>query len=51
MGNLTYREDTGLINSSPVVSIPPLIHLQQGCSHTIKILSMITSTNLIQEEG
>ena len=36
-GNLTYREDTGLINSSPVVNIPPLIHLQYGCSHTIKI--------------
>ena len=36
-GNLTYREDTGLINSSPVVNIPPLIRLQHGCSHTIKI--------------
>ena len=36
-GNLTYREDTGLINSSPVVNIPPLIRMQQGCNHTIKI--------------
>jgi hypothetical protein len=36
-GNLTYREDTGLVNSPPVVNIPPLIRLQQSCSHTIKI--------------
>ena len=36
-GNLTYREDTGLVNSSPVVNIPPLVRIQQGCSHTIKI--------------
>ena len=45
-GNLTYREDTGLINRSPVVNIPPLIQLQYGCSHTIKIagIIMIAST-------
>ena len=36
-GTLTYREDTGLINSSPVVNIPSLIRLQHGCNHTIKI--------------
>jgi hypothetical protein len=36
-GNLTYREDTGLLNSSPVVNIPPLIRIQYECSHTIKI--------------
>ena len=36
-GNLTYREDTGLVNSPPVVNIPPLIQIQQGGSHTIKI--------------
>ena len=36
-GNLTYREDTGLVNSSPVVNIPPLIRLQYGCNSTIKI--------------
>ena len=36
-GNLTYREDTGLINSSPVVNILPLIRLQHGCNHIIKI--------------
>ena len=36
-GNLTYREDTGLVNSSPVVKVPPLIQLQRGCSHTVKI--------------
>jgi hypothetical protein len=36
-GNLTYREDTGLLNSSPVVNISPLIRIQNECSHTIKI--------------
>ena len=36
-GNLTYREDTGLVNTPPVVNIPSLIRIQQGCSHTIEI--------------
>ena len=36
-GNLTYREDTGTVNSSPVVNMPPTIHLQYGCYHAIKI--------------
>ena len=36
-GNLTYREDTGLINSSPVVNIPTVIYLQHECRYTIKI--------------
>ena len=36
-GNLTYREDSGLINSSPVVNIPSVIYLQHGCTYTIKI--------------
>ena len=36
-GNLTDREDTGLINSSPVVNVPPLIRLQYGCNRIIKI--------------
>ena len=40
-GNLNCREDTGVINSSPVVNIPPLIRLQQGCSHTIKIPGLL----------
>ena len=36
-GNFIYREDNGLINSSPVVNIPPLIRIQRGCSHNIKV--------------
>jgi hypothetical protein len=36
-GTLTHRGDTGLINSSPVVNLPPLIRLQHGCNQTIKI--------------
>ena len=36
-GNLSLRKDTGLINSSPVVNMQPLIRLQHGCNHTIKI--------------
>ena len=36
-GNLTYREDTGLINSSPVANIPSVVYLQLGCRSTITI--------------
>ena len=41
-GNLTYREDTGSVNSPPVVNIPPLIRIQQGCNHTIKVSGILS---------
>ena len=36
-GNLTQRTDNGLINSSPISTITPIIRLQYGCSQTIVI--------------
>ena len=36
-GNLTQREDTGRVNSSPVSAISPIVRLQHGCNHTIEI--------------
>ena len=36
-GSLAYRQDTGMVNSAPVVNIPPQIRLQHGCSHTLKV--------------
>ncbi|KAL4236418.1 hypothetical protein ACF0H5_004803 [Mactra antiquata] len=33
--DLTPRNDTGLINSSPTVDYPPVVNLQKGCDHTI----------------
>jgi hypothetical protein len=38
-GNLTQRSDTGLINTSPISSMPPVVRLQHGCNHTIQIPS------------
>ena len=35
--NLTRRMDTGEINTSPISAITPIIRLQHGCNHTIKI--------------
>ena len=36
-GNLTRREDTGQINSSPVSVMSPILRLQYGCRHVIRI--------------
>ena len=36
-GNLTRREDTGQINSSPVSAMSPILRLQYGCRHVIRI--------------
>lgn len=36
-GNLTTRADTGLINSSPICAIFPVVRLRQGHDHTIQI--------------
>ncbi|XP_053400635.1 uncharacterized protein LOC123559098 [Mercenaria mercenaria] len=35
--NLDIREDKDIINSSPTAEIMPIIRLQYGCSHIIKI--------------
>ena len=40
-GNLTRRSDNGLINTSPVSSMLPIIHLQSGCEHIIRIPGII----------
>ncbi|XP_033118170.1 uncharacterized protein LOC117117811 [Anneissia japonica] len=35
--NLTRRQDTGRLNSSPLSSITPVVRLQYGCNHTLVI--------------
>lgn len=35
--DLSVRNDTGKINSSPTAQIPPIVRLQHGCNHTITI--------------
>jgi len=41
-GNLTTRADTGSVNSSPISTMSPIVRLQQGCSHTIRIPGKFT---------
>ena len=36
-GNLTRRADNGLINTSPITTMSPIVRLQHGCNHTIVI--------------
>ena len=36
-GNLTQRAGNGLINTSPVSTMPLIVRVQQGCNHTIEI--------------
>ena len=36
-GNLTARPDTGIVNSSPISSMSPIVRLLRGCNHTIVI--------------
>ena len=36
-GDLRPRADNGLINSSPVTTITPIVRLQSGCTRTIRI--------------
>ena len=36
-GNLTARPDTGIVNSSPISSMSPIVRLLHGCNHTIVI--------------
>ena len=36
-GDLRRREDTGQINSSPVSAMSPILRLQYGCRHVIRI--------------
>lgn len=35
--DLSYRQDIAGINSSPVTAMQPIVRLQHGCSHSIKI--------------
>jgi len=41
-GNLTRRAGNGLINTSPVSTMPLIVRVQQGCNHTIEIPGEIT---------
>ena len=36
-GNLSRRADNGLINTSPISTMAPIVRLQHGCNHTIVI--------------
>ena len=36
-GTLIVRRDTGAVNHSPISSTSPIVRLQYGCSHTIRI--------------
>ena len=38
--NLTARNDTGLLNTSPVTTMTPVVRLKWGCNHTITIPGM-----------
>ncbi|XP_048727710.2 uncharacterized protein LOC125645867 [Ostrea edulis] len=35
--DLAYRQDIGRINTSPVTAMQPIVRLQRGCSHSIRI--------------
>jgi hypothetical protein len=35
--NLTKRNDSGLINTSPTAAMSPIVRLQYGCNHTLVI--------------
>ena len=35
--NLTVRNDTGRLNTSPVTTMTPIVRLKWGCNHTITI--------------
>ena len=37
--DLATRTDTGVINSSPVVTMTPIVRLLAGCQHSVKIPS------------
>ena len=39
--DLSLRQDTGTINSSPTVEVAPVIELKYGSSHHIVLLGMI----------
>ena len=36
-GNLTRRTDNGLINTSPISTMSPVVRLQYGCNHTLQV--------------
>ena len=38
--NLTARNDTGRLNTSPVTTMTPVVRLKWGCNHTITIPGM-----------
>lgn len=36
-GNLARRTDNGLINTSPISTMAPVVRLQYGCNHMLQI--------------
>ena len=49
-GNLTPRADNGLINTSPISTMPPIVRLQHGCNHTIVIPGKAEMIDSIQHQ-
>ena len=49
-GNLTRRADNGLINTSPISTMPPIVRLQHGCNHTIVIPGKAEMIDSIQHQ-
>lgn len=47
-GNLSRRADNGLINTSPISTMAPIVRLQHGCNHTIVIPGRAEMTDSIQ---
>ncbi len=35
--DLRTRADIGVINSSPIISMSPIVRLQKGCDHVIRL--------------
>ena len=44
--DLTMRPD-GKINSSPISAMPPIIRLQHGCEHVIRIPGTISIATVL----
>lgn len=40
--DLSPRTDTGRINTSPTVDIPPLIFLESGCNYKLDLLGILS---------
>lgn len=49
--DLQPRSDTGVINSSPVVTMTPVVRLLAGCQHSLRIPGTSTSMHWIADLG